>query len=33
VIRNPDAAAKAWYAKYRLVPVNHMVVVPESLAQ
>jgi 4,5-dihydroxyphthalate decarboxylase len=33
VIPDPDAAAKAWYAKHGLVPVNHMVVVPETLAQ
>ena len=33
VIPDPDAAAKAWYAKHRLVPVNHMVVVTETLAQ
>ena len=33
VIPDPDAAARAWYAKHGLVPVNHMVVVPESLAR
>ena len=33
VIPDPDAAALAWYAKYRLVPVNHMVVVPDALAK
>jgi 4,5-dihydroxyphthalate decarboxylase len=31
VIPNPDEAAKAWYGKHRLVPVNHMVVVPDEL--
>jgi 4,5-dihydroxyphthalate decarboxylase len=31
----PDAAAAAqqWYAKHRVVPINHMVVVTEKLAQ
>ncbi len=33
VIPDPDAAARAWYAKHRLVPVNHMVVVKEELAR
>jgi 4,5-dihydroxyphthalate decarboxylase len=33
VIPEPDAAARAWYGKYHLVPVNHMVVVTERLAQ
>jgi 4,5-dihydroxyphthalate decarboxylase len=33
VIPDPDAAARAWYAKHRLVPVNHMVVVTEELAR
>jgi 4,5-dihydroxyphthalate decarboxylase len=33
VIPDPDAAALAWYGKHRLVPVNHMVVVPEELAR
>jgi 4,5-dihydroxyphthalate decarboxylase len=32
VIPDPDAAAQAWYAKHRLVPVNHMVVVTDELA-
>lgn len=32
VIPDPDAAAKAWYAKHGLVPVNHMVVVTDELA-
>ena len=33
VIADPDAAARAWYEKHRLVPVNHMVVVTEELAR
>ncbi|HZL30667.1 MAG TPA: hypothetical protein VFC54_06355 [Pseudolabrys sp.] len=33
VIPNPDAAAKAWYAKHHLVPVNHMVVVTDEIAK
>jgi len=33
VIPEPEAAARAWYGKYHLVPVNHMVVVTERLAQ
>jgi 4,5-dihydroxyphthalate decarboxylase len=33
VIADPDAAAKAWYAKHRMMPVNHMVVVTEALAK
>jgi 4,5-dihydroxyphthalate decarboxylase len=33
VIPDPDAAARAWYAKHHLVPVNHMVVVTEELAR
>ena len=33
VIPNPDEAAKAWYAKHHLVPVNHMVVVTDELAR
>jgi 4,5-dihydroxyphthalate decarboxylase len=33
VIPNPDAAAQAWYGKHHLVPVNHMVVVTDTLAQ
>lgn len=31
VVANPDADAKAWYAKHGLVPVNHMVVVTDEL--
>lgn len=33
VIENPEAAAKSWYAKHGLVPVNHMVVVTDELAR
>ncbi len=33
VFEDPDAAAQAWYGQYRLVPVNHMVVVTEELAR
>ncbi|MGH6683821.1 MAG: hypothetical protein ACRECA_07855, partial [Pseudolabrys sp.] len=33
VIADPAQAAKAWYAKHRLVPVNHMVVVTGELAR
>jgi len=33
VIADPDAAARAWYGKHGVVPVNHMVVVTDSLAR
>jgi 4,5-dihydroxyphthalate decarboxylase len=33
VISDPDAAAKEWYKKYRTVPLNHMVVVKNSVSQ
>ena len=33
VVPDPDAAARRWYEKHRLVPVNHMVVVTEELAR
>lgn len=33
VIPDPDGAARSWYAKHRLVPVNHMVVVTDELAR
>jgi 4,5-dihydroxyphthalate decarboxylase len=33
VIPDPDAAAKAWHQKYGTVPLNHMVVVKNSLSQ
>jgi 4,5-dihydroxyphthalate decarboxylase len=32
VIREPQAAASAWYAKYNVVPVNHMLVVRKDIA-
>jgi len=32
VIPDTDAAARAWYARHHVVPVNHMVVVTEELA-
>jgi 4,5-dihydroxyphthalate decarboxylase len=33
VIPDPDAAAKAWYAKHKVVPVNHLVCVTEALCK
>ncbi|HET7849382.1 MAG TPA: hypothetical protein VFL51_10025 [Pseudolabrys sp.] len=33
VIPDPEAAARAWYARHKLVPVNHMVVVTGELAR
>jgi 4,5-dihydroxyphthalate decarboxylase len=33
LFENPDASAKAWYQKHGVVPVNHLVVVTESLAK
>jgi 4,5-dihydroxyphthalate decarboxylase len=33
VIPDPDAAAQAWFAKHKVVPINHMVVVTETLAR
>ncbi len=33
VIADPDAAGKAWYQKYGTVPINHMVVVKDSLSK
>jgi len=33
LIPDPEAAARAWYGKHKLVPVNHMVVVTEALAR
>lgn len=33
VIPDPEAAARVWYGKHRLVPVNHMVVVTDELAK
>jgi len=32
VIPAPEAAALAWYARHKIVPINHMVVVTEKLA-
>jgi len=32
VIADPDAAAQKWYARHKVVPINHMVVVTEKLA-
>jgi 4,5-dihydroxyphthalate decarboxylase len=33
LIPNPEAAAEAWYDKYRTLPTNHFVVVKESIAR
>jgi 4,5-dihydroxyphthalate decarboxylase len=33
LIADPEAAAREWYEKHRLVPVNHMVVVTDELAR
>jgi len=33
VIPDPDAAARDWYKKHGIVPINHMVVVKNSLSQ
>jgi 4,5-dihydroxyphthalate decarboxylase len=33
VIAEPETAAKAWYEKHAIVPVNHMVVVKSALAK
>jgi len=33
VIADSDAAARSWYAKHKLVPVNHMVVVTDELVR
>ena len=33
VIPEPDTAARAWYGQHGLVPVNHMVVVTDTLAR
>jgi 4,5-dihydroxyphthalate decarboxylase len=33
VIADPEADAQAWFAKRKVVPINHMVVVTESLAK
>lgn len=33
VISEPDMAAQQWFAKHHVVPINHMVVVTETLAK
>ena len=33
VIPDPEAAARSWYGKHALVPVNHMVVVTDELVR
>jgi len=33
VIADAEAAGRDWYAKYRTVPINHMIVVKESLSK
>ena len=33
VIADPGGAAQAWFAKHKVVPINHMVVVTEKLAK
>jgi 4,5-dihydroxyphthalate decarboxylase len=33
VVPDPDAAARAWFASHKFVPVNHMVVVTDDLAR
>jgi 4,5-dihydroxyphthalate decarboxylase len=33
VIPDPDRAAGQWYAQHKIVPINHMVVVTQKLAQ
>ena len=33
VIPEPEAAAQRWYARHKVVPINHMVVVKEALAR
>ena len=33
VIPNPDAAVREWHAKHKVVPLNHMVVVSETLSK
>jgi 4,5-dihydroxyphthalate decarboxylase len=33
VIPDPDSAALKWHAQHRVVPINHMVCVTESLAK
>jgi 4,5-dihydroxyphthalate decarboxylase len=33
LIPDPEAAAQQWYARHKVVPINHMVVVTEKLAK
>jgi 4,5-dihydroxyphthalate decarboxylase len=33
VIADPDAAAEKWYARHKVVPINHMVVATERLSK
>ncbi|HWF93741.1 MAG TPA: hypothetical protein VG291_02150 [Xanthobacteraceae bacterium] len=33
MIPQPEAAARQWHAKHAVVPINHMVVVTEDLAE
>jgi len=33
LIPDPDSAARTWYARHKVVPINHMVVVTEQLAR
>jgi hypothetical protein len=33
LIANPEAAARTWYARHKVVSINHMVVVTERLAK
>jgi 4,5-dihydroxyphthalate decarboxylase len=33
VIPDPEAAVRAWYGKHHVVPINHMVVVTDTLAR
>ncbi len=33
LIPDPQAAARAWYEKYRVIPINHLLAVRQSLAQ
>ena len=33
LIPDPEAAARQWYARHKVVPINHMVVVTEKLAR
>ncbi len=33
VIPDPDAAAQKWHAQYKVMPINHMVVVTEKLSK